>query len=65
MLLKNIARLCDQKGISIARLERETGISNGTVGRWNTSSPSVDNVRKVADYFGVTIDELLSDVTTE
>ena len=60
MLLKNITRLCDQRGISIAKLERETGISNGTIGRWGTSSPSVDNVRKVADFFGVTIDDLIS-----
>ena len=61
MILKNITRLCNQKGISIARLERETGISNGTVGRWGASSPSIDNVRKVADYFGVTVDELISE----
>lgn len=61
MLLKNITQLCKQKGISIAKLERETGISNGTIGRWNESSPSVDNVRKVANYFGCSIDELIAD----
>lgn len=60
MILKNIARLCKEKNISIARLERETGISNGTIGRWGTSSPSVENARKVAEYFGVTVDELIS-----
>lgn len=65
MLFKNITRLCDQKGISIAKLERETGISNGTIGRWNASSPSVDNVRKVANYFGVTVDELINDAPKE
>lgn len=65
MLLKNITRLCNQKGISIAKLERETGISNGTIGRWSASSPSVDNVRKVAGFFGVTIDELFEEVKSE
>lgn len=60
MLLKNIGKLCKEKNISIARLERETGISNGTIGRWGTSSPTVENVRKVADYFGVTVDALIS-----
>lgn len=60
MLLKNIRILCSKKPISIARLERETGISNGTISRWDTSSPTVENVQKVADYFGVTVDDLLS-----
>lgn len=60
MLLKNITRLCKERGISIAKLERETGIGNGTIGRWGISSPSVENVRKVADFFGVTVDALIS-----
>ena len=60
MLLTNIRRLCSKKPVSIAKLERETGISNGTISRWDTSSPSIENVQKVAEYFGVSIDELLS-----
>lgn len=59
MLLKNIRVLCSKKPVSIARLERETGISNGTISRWNTSSPTIENVRKVAEYFGVTVDQLI------
>ena len=61
MLLENITRLCKEKNVSIARLERETGISNGTIARWGTSSPTVENVRKVAEYFGTTVDALISD----
>lgn len=60
MLLENIRRLCSKKLVSIAKLERETGISNGTIGRWDTSSPTIENVQKVAEYFGVTVDELLA-----
>lgn len=65
MLLKNISRLCKEKGVSIARLERETGISNGTISRWGTSSPTVENVRKVAEYLGTTVDALISDAGKE
>ena len=61
MLLKNISQICKEKGIAISRLERECGISNGTIGRWGTSSPTVDNVRKVAEYLGTTVDALLSE----
>lgn len=61
MLLKNISRLCKEKGISIARLERETGIGNGTISRWGKCSPTVENVSKVAEYFGTSVDALISE----
>ena len=59
MILENINKLCKEKGISLSKLERETGIGNGTIGRWGISSPTVENVRKVAEYFGVTVDALI------
>ena len=59
MIFAKIAQLCKEKGISVAKLERETGISNGTISRWGTSSPTVEKLEKVADYFGVTVDSLL------
>lgn len=61
MILSNIARLCKEKGISIARLERELGFGNATIRGWGVSSPSVDNLKKVANFFGVTIDSLIAD----
>ena len=60
MLLENIIKLCKGKGISIAKLERETGISNGTIARWGTSSPKVENLKAVADFLGVSMDSLLT-----
>lgn len=59
MILKNILQLCKERGISLARLERELGLGNGVISRWGTSSPTVANIKAVADYFGVTVDDLL------
>lgn len=59
MIVDNIARLCKDHGVSFARLERETGMGNGVIARWDTSSPTVANIKAVADYFGVTVDELI------
>lgn len=59
MIFTNISRLCKKRDISIARLERELGIGNATIRNWNVSSPTVDKMKLVADYFGVTLDELL------
>ena len=61
MLFKNIAKLCKEKGISITPLEKECGISNGTIGKWRVSSPTVENVRKVAAFLETTVDELLAE----
>ena len=59
MIFNRISKLCKEKGVTVAKLERETGISNGTISRWSTSSPTVDKLRKVADYFGVSVDSLI------
>ena len=60
MIYENVVSLCKKSDISISRLEIETGIGNGTIGRWKKSSPNVDNVKKVADFFGVTVDSLIT-----
>lgn len=61
MLVKNIRRLCQEHDISIKKLEETLGIGNGIIARWETSAPSVTRVKAVADFFGVTVDELLTD----
>ena len=63
MLYDKIKCLCAKSGISIARMERETDLGVKTVQRWNEISPSVDKVKRVADYFGVTVDELMGERT--
>lgn len=61
MVYENIVRLCKERKISIARLERECGIGNGTVAGWETGQPRLDRVKAVADYFGVTVDALMQE----
>lgn len=61
MIFTNVSKLCKQRGISIAKLERETGLGNATIRGWETSSPTVEKLKAVADYFNVTVDSLLSE----
>ena len=56
-----IKSLCDNSGVTFAELERSLGFGNGTIARWDEKCPSVTRVKAVADYFGVTVDDLLSD----
>lgn len=58
-LYENIKKQCNQKGISIAKLEREVKLSVGSISHWRVSDPKVGNLKAVADYLHCTIDELL------
>lgn len=58
---EKIRCLCKENGTSIYALERELGIGNGTISKWGRTrrSPRVETLKRVADHFGVTVDELL------
>lgn len=60
MLLNNIVQLCKERHVSIAKLEREIGLGNGTIGRWDRVSPTLESLQKVSEYFGIGLDDLLS-----
>lgn len=59
MIVANIKALCKAKRVSLSEVERVTGLGNGVIRRWDEVSPRVESVKRVADYFGVTVDDLL------
>ena len=58
-MLKKILKLAEKNNISISCLEKTLGFGNGTIKKWDKSSPRMDNLIKVAKYFGVTIEYFL------
>lgn len=63
VLVETLKNLCDKRGISIQKLERELKFGHNTIYKWVQSSPSIDKVQKIAEYFNVTIDYLIYGVT--
>lgn len=59
LIAENVKQLCVERGITFAELERQLGLGNGVIARWGGIRPRVDRLKLVADYFGVTVDELL------
>ena len=55
-----IRELAEKEGISFNALEKKVGLGKSVIYRWNDNAPSVDKVKKVADYFGVSVDYLLT-----
>jgi transcriptional regulator with XRE-family HTH domain len=54
--IKNLATL---RRVGLPKIEAELGFGNGTIVKWDKSSPTVDKLEKVADYFDVSVDYLL------
>lgn len=61
MIYNKIRQLCADKGISTREIERACGLGSRSIENWKDHSPSVANVKAVADFLGVTVDELLKD----
>lgn len=59
MLYDKIKEIAEAKNVSIYRIERDADLSNGTISKWNDSHPEARNLKKVADYLSVTMEELL------
>lgn len=58
-LVSRVKTLCDERKVTFAEVEREIGISNGQIRRWDNVSPKSATLQKVADYFDVSTDYLL------
>lgn len=59
MMIEKIKQLCEERNSNLSKLERACGFANSTIRRWENSSPSAENLKKVADYFDVSVDYLL------
>jgi transcriptional regulator with XRE-family HTH domain len=61
MLYENIRELCQKRGASIRQVEKALDFGDCTIYKWKKSSPKIENLKRVADFFGVTVDELLKE----
>ena len=46
--------------ISQGKLEQELGFSNGSISKWKTSMPNSKRLQKLADYFNVSVEYLIT-----
>lgn len=61
MFYIKLQELCNNKKITITNLALELGISRSNVTNWkNGSIPKSDKIQKIAEYFNVSTDYLLT-----
>lgn len=57
--IRKIKLLASEKKMSIRQLEETLGFGNGVINRWRKNTPGSDKLKKVADYFNISVDYLL------
>lgn len=55
-------QLCAKAGVTPYRVCKETGLTTATISNWKAGryTPKQDKMKKIADYFGVTVDYLMT-----
>lgn len=48
-----VKSLCNQRGITVKKLEKDLGFSNGYIGKMRTMEPNSKAIMKIAGYFNV------------
>ena len=59
IIVDSIKKLCKDKNITVSQLEKEIGLSQGLVSKWMNTTPSLDKIVDIANYFHVSIDEVV------
>ncbi len=58
-LVDRLEGIAKEKGLTFNRIERELGLGNGTIKRWNDQSPRLDKLTAVAQFVDVSLDYLV------
>lgn len=58
MLYEKIRKLCKEKGVTVTEVERELGFGRGSLSKIDKHKPSNEKIKALADYFGISQDEL-------
>ena len=60
-MYENYVRLRDGKGVTDYEVAKNTGVSTSTLTCWKQGLyvPKIEKLLKLADYFGVTLDDLV------
>ena len=58
----NFEQLCNKFSVTPYKVCKETGLTTATISNWKAGryTPKADKLQKIADYFGVTIEYLMT-----
>lgn len=65
MFYDRFSKLCEQAGVTPAKVAESIGVNKSTMYMWKNqgTTPKYDTTKKISEYFGVSVDSLLGDLT--
>lgn len=62
-MYKKFEELLEKNGVTAYRVAKDTGIQTATLSEWKkgTYTPKIDKLKKIADYFHVSVSVFLDD----
>ncbi|MBA9087508.1 transcriptional regulator with XRE-family HTH domain [Fontibacillus solani] len=62
-MYKTFAKLLKERNVTAYKVAKETGIAQSTLSDWKNgrSTPKLDKLQKLADYFSVSLEFLLKE----
>lgn len=64
-LYEVVKKVAKNRGISISQIEKEAGLARSSICKWKKNSPSIANLKKVADVLGMSTSELIHNAEQE
>lgn len=58
-MYERIRKLCEDKNMSLAQLEREVGLSAGAISKWKLCVPRADVLLAIAEKLETTVEYLI------
>ncbi len=66
MFLEKVKMLCKDRDETVGDFEKNMGFSRGAAYKWGKSLPNVGTAKRIADYFGVSLDYLMgNDISSD
>lgn len=62
---ERVKQLCKDKGVSMNTAESEIGLAKGYISKLGKSNPNAKTLQKIADYFGITVEFLMTGKESE
>lgn len=65
MFYDRFSKLCEQAGMPPAKVAESIGVNKSTMYMWKNqrTTPKYDTTKKISEFFGVSVDSLLGDLT--
>lgn len=61
IIFENIKRLASEQKISFSKIEKDSGLGNGTISKLGSGNPTIDTLDKISKVLNCEVTDLLKE----